>query len=127
MTTVDTEGRVGVLRRARWPFMAVAWIVAVTLTTLLTWRVIHVVSHQLTSPVSLPRPTAASPVVVVPAPTAPTTPTARSRGGATSAPSPEKPTVVDSGSNSNVPPPVTVTDHPGGSTGGHPQPRRTPG
>ena len=57
--TVDTEGRVRVFSRARWPVMVVAWLIAVVLITLLTSRVIHVVGRQLSANVSLPRPHAA--------------------------------------------------------------------
>lgn len=66
--------------RSRWPMMAVAWLIAVVLITLLTSRVIHVVGRQLSSNVSLPRPHAARQPAPLPSPQNPTvSPTGRPR------------------------------------------------
>lgn len=85
---VDTEGRVRVFARARWPVMVAAWSIAVVLITLLTSRVIHVVGRQLTSAVSLPRPEAARAPVLLPPQTVLVPPGARQRPRPASPPPP---------------------------------------
>src|SRR3954453_1089464 len=73
--TVDTEGRVGVFTRSRWPVMAAAWLIAVVLITLLTSRGIHVVGRRLSSNVSLPRPHVARQPAALPPQTPTVSPT----------------------------------------------------
>src|SRR3954452_16613801 len=110
--TVDPEGRVGVFTRARWPVMAVAWLIAVVLITLLTSRVIHVVGRQLSGTVSLPRPHAARlPAVAPPTQTALSSPkTHRQTHPPTSQQSSTSTVGVSGSGRPNLQPPATTPE-----------------